>query len=645
MNFEVTPLPTFKEVKGKDYVYCGDDNLFFDYLIDLCLKSARHGAIINGKINYIYGKGLTFSKDGLTPDKIAIANAFIKFLNKKNGIRKIISDFEMFNAVSLEIIYNKKKTKISEINHIPFNKLRTNVDEDKYYYSNNWKARVQDDDTGYKEFDVFDEDTPVATSIFVYKVISPIKTGEPNVYPIPEYQGATIAIETDIAIANFDNSNLSSGFTAGTIINFNNGVPATDKAKEDIEVKVKEKGTGANNAGRVFLSFNNGKDKETTVTTITPSDLDKQNVEVDKRTEQRIFTGHKIINPALFGVKTEGQLGGRNEIIDSYELFQSTYVDVRQGMLEEIINMFARIYGVSAKITFDRVTPVSQQIDSSVISAAYTQNEVREMLGLHVSKTEKTDKSKEIINSLNSLSPLVANKVLEKLSDTEIRSLIGLSSAAPITTSNTTSLYNKENVDVIETVFAKYGKSKQDFEIVEVREFDFISYEATVISEYKFKSELNEIERSIISLVEKDNKIDIQGIAKALNKGVGSISPIYNSLIEGGYLKVKGDITKPTSPAKEIVKEDAPKIDNYEVLYGYDWRKGFGNSDKKNSRDFCKRLLEKDLLYTRSEIDLMNNEMGTDVWTFKGGWYTKPDSNSRTPYCRHTWHQFLVKKK
>ena len=55
--------------------------------------------------------------------------------------------------------------------------------------------------------------------------------------------------------------------------------------------------------------------------------------------------------------------------------------------------------------------------------------------------------------------------------------------------------------------------------------------------------------------------------------------------------------------------------------------------------------MAKDLLYTRSEIDSMSNEMGTSVWNFKGGWYTKPDTNIHLPYCRHTWHQYLIKAK
>jgi hypothetical protein len=40
--------------------------------------------------------------------------------------------------------------------------------------------------------------------------------------------------------------------------------------------------------------------------------------------QQEIFVGHKITSPMLFGVRVEGQLGGRSEMIDAYNIFQNT---------------------------------------------------------------------------------------------------------------------------------------------------------------------------------------------------------------------------------------------------------------------------------------------------------------------------------
>jgi hypothetical protein len=55
-------------------------------------------------------------------------------------------------------------------------------------------------------------------------------------------------------------------------------------------------------------------------------------------------------------------------------------------------------------------------------------------------------------------------------------------------------------------------------------------------------------------------------------------------------------------------------------------------------------------LYTREEIDQLNNEMqeyNTDVWKYRGGWYTVPNTDGllHQPSCRHTWKSVLVKRK
>ncbi len=37
--------------------------------------------------------------------------------------------------------------------------------------------------------------------------------------------------------------------------------------------------------------------------------------------------------------------------------------------------------------------------------------------------------------------------------------------------------------------------------------------------------------------------------------------------------------------------------------------------------------------------------MDRDVWKYKGGWYTNPDTGKTTPYCRHEWVQQITIKR
>jgi len=67
------------------------------------------------------------------------------------------------------------------------------------------------------------------------------------------------------------------------------------------------------------------------------------------------------------------------------------------------------------------------------------------------------------------------------------------------------------------------------------------------------------------------------------------------------------------------------------------------------SRDFCIQLINANQLYSRAQIDSMQNEANTrgyneDVFKYKGGWQTIKGTVTHIPSCRHFWESVLVKK-
>ncbi len=587
IKFENHKVPEFKEEKGKDWVLFGKDNLYPDYLIDLYLRSAKHNAIINAKTNYIYGGGLVIDNKTATVEQQAIASKFADMF--KQYAREMITDFELFNSIAIEVIWNKKGTKPAELNYMPMGKIRTNADETEYYYSNDWSKTVRQDEekTGFKVYSPFDVNKKEAVQLYVYKVKSPKKGKEKNVYAIPEYIGATASIETDIEIANYHLNNVKTGFSVGTIINFNNGDPGKE-GREDIEQRIKQKHTGTDKAGSLVITFNNSQDNAPTITSFTPSDLDKQFIEISKRVEQDIFTGHKVTSPMLFGVKTEGQLGGRTEMVDAFELFQNTYINVRQAMLEEVINNFAELYGIVNKFYFKKINAVKSLLPDAVIQRAYddlTTDELREILGLPKKK-------------------VVLQMSAEKKND------------------------NVE--EIYEVLFERQWRGQNDEEC---------------LNEYlamKFKSELTSNERAIVDLLDKDTLMPSDGIAKVLKITTAQVNELISSLDERGYLTKAG---KPSSKAIDVVKEDGAKTLDIEIKYKYDWRPDVTPDD--NSRDKCKEWLNKyskqSGWLTREDIDNLSNGQDLPVWDSRGGWWNKNGAN--LPYCRHDWFQMVVKKK
>jgi hypothetical protein len=88
---------------------------------------------------------------------------------------------------------------------------------------------------------------------------------------------------------------------------------------------------------------------------------------------------------------------------------------------------------------------------------------------------------------------------------------------------------------------------------------------------------------------------------------------------------------------------------SFEVVYQYREREGIPPL-KGESRPFCKNLLDLKRVFTREEINqitarLKANGIDRNVWEYKGGWYTNPETKVHTPSCRHTWYQTIIEKR
>jgi hypothetical protein len=236
--------------------------------------------------------------------------------------------------------------------------------------------------------------------------------------------GGLAWIEADVQVANFHNNNLRNNFWGGYLINFNNGIP-TPEEQGDIERQIKRKFSGTDNAGRFVVTFNDDVSKAPTLEPLTPSDMDKQFEILNKAIQQEIFISHRVVNPMLFGVKTEGQLGGRQELVEAYELFKATYVNDRVRKVERMINYLGSFNGVEG-MELIPVEPITEQLTENAMIQAMTPAELREKAGLPPIEVKTESSVQDVITAINSLSPLVANKVLESMSPNEIRALVSL---------------------------------------------------------------------------------------------------------------------------------------------------------------------------------------------------------------------------
>lgn len=327
-NSRDIPDVSEKKVSGKDYVFYGEDNAFPQYLWNLYLNSPIASGIINGTIDFVSGNEVSWTKS--------------EYVNRDNEtitdlVRKISADYMIYGGFAVQILRNHLG-EISELYWLDMQNIRLNEEETKIYYCKQWnkygsKAVV---------YEKFDPKEKQPNSVFYYK--GHLSRG---VYPVPTYKGALAAIETSTEIGKFHLNNILNNLTSSAIINFNNGVPTKEEQKE-IERKVKDKFTGADNAGKFIVTFNDNKESAVTIERLGEDKMDEKFQTLSKSTTQSIFIAFRAY-PELFGMSTEGNGFSLTEYEESFKLYNKSVV---QPMQKTIVRSFETIFGEKDILTF-----------------------------------------------------------------------------------------------------------------------------------------------------------------------------------------------------------------------------------------------------------------------------------------------------
>lgn len=150
--------------------------------------------------------------------------------------------------------------------------------------------------------------------------------------------------------------------------------------------------------------------------------------------------------------------------------------------------------------------------------------------------------------------------------------------------------------------------------------------------------DIPEQHQQVLNLIGEGN--DFNNIKKALNINASELAKIYSKLIDSGFVKDDGGLTK--SGARQVAISNISKM---EILYSYEKRAGVdGPPIIPGSRELCRSLIELDRLYTREEINRISSVEGYDVFSYAGGWWHDPKTDTTKPKCRHDWFQNVVFK-
>jgi hypothetical protein len=644
-------VPVFAESRNQQWVSYGLENDYPNYLLNLYRRSAKHNAIINGKVGYIVGKG--WAAENETPQAAAFIDSptFPNPYDSLNDLtQKAALDMEIYNGFAFEVTWSRGGG-IASMKHIDFHRVRADKEE-KMFFVHDWY-----DEYGVRQFPqlnqleqipAFDPANRIGKQLFYYRVYSP----GVRVYPLPEYLGGTSYIELDVEISNFHINNIKNNFWGSYLINFPNGVP-TQEESDAIERQMKMKFGGTDNAGRFLINFSESPETKPELTALTPSDLDKQFDILNKTVQQEIFVAHRVTSPMLFGVKSEGQLGGRSELIESYEIFKATYVEDRVQRIERMINYLASFNGVQ-DLKLQPTEPISEQLTEAALLQILSRDELREKAGyepsLEAQPTEAVapqEMGNSVLAGLSASQQDKMLRVVRKYSKgdlTKEQATIMLQGFG--LPSEQVDLFLGEpmefasELDKFEQVAMQFGVDADGYEVLRSKPIRFAADSSLYTEFMEVEPENKELDKRILAEIKRTKKVEADQIARKLDAPLEKVSERIQYLISKGRVTIENRI------ARIANTPDTSEDVAFEIRYRYDLRPdATGGKVIDTTRDFCRTLIKLNKLYTRADIDQMSEIMGFSVWERRGGWYTLPNTDVSRPSCRHIWQQQIVVRK
>ena len=404
MDQERPNLPYVFEVERAPWISFGLWNNYPDILIRNLETCALHNAIIHNKFLLTYGKG--FFIDGVDIDtwmsqspanKLSEIATFFRNPNGKAGdslndiLEKVVMDYLVYGAFTLEIHYDAKFTKIASIDWLPVSKFRSGKMNERNqvneaYFFHDWVSlqnRSSSDLQGKKPACIQMFDPTCITGISFPTKGSMANKLAPErqqclyvakyfpdkaYYGVPSYVGAMEWIEVASQLALYNNRQLRNGFRPSQHIKFYTE-PGTVEEKNNEHRKIMQNFAGGFNAGRPFITFSRGKDLSPDIVPIEVKDTDKQLPIIMDQANQNILSGHGVTSPELLGISVPGKLGNTDMSL-AYDIFKTEKIVPVQQLMIKTFKKIAYYAGLGdINLTIGDLNPMGTKYNPNMVDS------------------------------------------------------------------------------------------------------------------------------------------------------------------------------------------------------------------------------------------------------------------------------------
>jgi len=348
------PVEAIETENRAGYINYGQNNLFPQHLITLYYNSPIHNALTNSIAYMIEGKGTGTILD--------------------NALQGIAFDLKLQGSFCAEVIWSLDFTRIVQINHLPFENCRLAYDKDEdditgIFYSKDW-ANTRSK-KGKPEF-IPAFNPSIAQEQPRQVIYAHGMMAGSSYYAKPDYFGALNYVELSYQMGMYHVNNILNGLFPSFIINFLNGIPQKEE-REAIRREWETRLSGASNAGKFLMTFNEDPTRAPQIESFPLSDADKQYQFLSEETAKQIMVGHRVVSPLIHGIRDANGFGSnKDEMIVGLEIFNTQVIRPYQRIIEEVFTPILGDVNIQMNSVFDDGVAIDSNAPIDVIDIPST---------------------------------------------------------------------------------------------------------------------------------------------------------------------------------------------------------------------------------------------------------------------------------
>jgi hypothetical protein len=388
------PVEAIEKENRAGWIDYGFNNLFPQHLITLYYNSPIHNALTNSIAYMIEGKGTGTILD--------------------NALQGIAFDLKLQGSFCAEVIWSLDFTRIVQINHLPFENCRLAYDKEEdditgIFYSKDW-ANTRSK-KGKPEF-IPAFNPSIAQEQPRQVIYAHGMMAGSSYYAKPDYFGALNYVELSYQMGMYHVNNILNGLFPSFIINFLNGIPQKEE-REAIRREWETRLSGASNAGKFLMTFNEDPARAPQIESFPLSDADKQYQFLSEETAKQIMVGHRVVSPLIHGIRdTTGFGSNKDEMVVGLEIFNNQVIKPYQRIIERV---FTPILG---EINIEMNSPFNDEV--VVVEPTVQTAELKKKV-VAVAENDFSDEQGRVwINALKEKGEVVDLNEWELLSEEEV---------------------------------------------------------------------------------------------------------------------------------------------------------------------------------------------------------------------------------